>query len=103
MAGFNQEYNHYSYLNTSVLGQTVTSVPSIQGGTGEKTLKEGTTEYAIRSTFGRLSYNWMGRYLLEGNFRYDGSSKFPKENREPGASATSPSCSSPESGWTTSR
>ena len=81
MAGFNQEYNHYSYLNTSVLGQTVTSVPSIQGGTGEKTLKEGTTEYAIRSAFGRLTYNWMGRYLLEGNFRYDGSSKFPKENR----------------------
>lgn len=28
--------------------------------------------------FGRLNYALYGRYLLEANFRYDGSSKFPK-------------------------
>lgn len=28
--------------------------------------------------FGRINYALFGRYLLEANFRYDGSSKFPK-------------------------
>lgn len=81
VAGFNQEYKISTYVNTQVLGQTVESVPSLQGATGEKTIVEGTTEYAIRSAFGRIAYNYQGRYLIEANCRYDGSSKFPKNNR----------------------
>jgi len=30
---------------------------------------------------GRLQYNYMEKYLIEGNFRYDGSQNFPKEQR----------------------
>ena len=33
-------------------------------------------EYAIMSYFGRLSYDYDGKYLLEANFRRDGSSVF---------------------------
>ena len=33
------------------------------------------------SYFGRLNYDYKQRYLLEGNLRYDGSSKFRPENR----------------------
>ncbi len=36
---------------------------------------------AILSYFGRLNYNFNERYLLEVNFRYDGSSRFAKGNR----------------------
>lgn len=79
--GFNQESGEYSFLNSSVLAQTVPSVPSIQGGKGEKTLKEGISEYATRGVFGRLSWSCLNRYLLEVNGRYDGSSKFPSSNR----------------------
>lgn len=39
------------------------------------------SSWAIRSGFGRLSYNWNERYLLEGNLRYDLSSRFHKSNR----------------------
>ena len=81
MLGFNQESDSYSYINNSVLGQTVGTVPSLQGGTGTKNMTEGTVEYAIRGWFGRLAYNYDGRYLIELNARYDGSSKFPKSNR----------------------
>ncbi|MEO1011619.1 MAG: TonB-dependent receptor [Bacteroidota bacterium] len=35
----------------------------------------------IRSFFGRLSYDYKGKYLLQSNFRADGSSRFAKENR----------------------
>lgn len=39
------------------------------------------SSWAIRSGFGRISYNWNERYLLEGNLRYDLSSRFHKSNR----------------------
>lgn len=38
-------------------------------------------EFALVSFFGRLNYSWKDRYLLEGNIRYDGSSRFHKDNR----------------------
>ncbi|MFA8435276.1 MAG: SusC/RagA family TonB-linked outer membrane protein [Marinifilaceae bacterium] len=33
-------------------------------------------DWALRSFFGRLNYNYNQKYLLEANFRYDGSSRF---------------------------
>jgi len=35
-----------------------------------------TTEWALMSYFGRLNYAFDGKYLLEANIRYDGSSRF---------------------------
>ena len=34
-------------------------------------------EFASRGYFGRVNYNYLQRYLLEVNARYDGSSRFP--------------------------
>jgi hypothetical protein len=33
-------------------------------------------EWSLRSYFGRLNYDYKGKYLLEANARYDGSSRF---------------------------
>ena len=41
----------------------------------------GTTERSIYSYFGRAGYNFDNKYYAEGSFRYDGSSKFAKDNR----------------------
>lgn len=41
----------------------------------------GMDENSIRSVFGRINYNFAERYLLEVTLRYDGSSRFPKNNR----------------------
>jgi TonB-linked SusC/RagA family outer membrane protein len=38
-------------------------------------------EYASRSFFGRATYAYNTRYLLEMNIRYDGSSRFSSDNR----------------------
>lgn len=38
-------------------------------------------EWALQSYFGRVNYNFMDRYLLEANFRADGSSRFAKGNQ----------------------
>src|SRR5690606_33264778 len=39
------------------------------------------SEIAYRSYFGRLSYNYKDRYLLQANVRKDGSSRFHKDSR----------------------
>lgn len=41
----------------------------------------GTTERSIYSYFGRLGYAYTDKYYAEASFRYDGSSKFAKNNR----------------------
>jgi TonB-linked SusC/RagA family outer membrane protein len=38
-------------------------------------------EYALQSFFGRINYNYDGRYLFEFNIRHDGSSRMPKSHR----------------------
>ena len=40
-----------------------------------------TDEHSMVSYFGRLSYNYKGRYLAEANLRADGSSRFGADNR----------------------
>ena len=41
----------------------------------------GAYENAYRSWFGRISYNFRNKYLLQGNIRYDGSSRFHSDSR----------------------
>lgn len=53
-------------------------------GSGTLTLVDGTNynyKTANMSYFGRFNYDYDSRYLLEFNARYDGSSKFQKNNR----------------------
>ena len=45
------------------------------------TLNPGLSEYAIAGFFARANYDYDGRYLLEVNARYDGSSKFPTQEQ----------------------
>jgi len=40
-------------------------------------LNPGLSRYAIAGFFARVNYDYKGKYLLEVNGRYDGSSKFP--------------------------
>lgn len=40
-----------------------------------------TSESSLNSYIGRAAYNFDNRYFAELSFRYDGSSKFPKDNR----------------------
>ena len=38
-------------------------------------------DFANRAVIGRVTYDFDNRYLIEGQFRYDGSSKFAKGHR----------------------
>ena len=49
--------------------------------TSEEYIRGNFTGYTYRSWFGRLNYAFDSRYLVEANFRYDGSSRFSPDNR----------------------
>lgn len=38
-------------------------------------------QYRYTSVFGRLNYNWQGKYIVNGSFRRDGSSRFGPNHR----------------------
>ncbi|RYZ46993.1 MAG: SusC/RagA family TonB-linked outer membrane protein, partial [Sphingobacteriales bacterium] len=38
-------------------------------------------QWALVSTFGRFNYDYNGKYLVEANLRYDGSSRFINDNQ----------------------
>ena len=81
MAGFNQEYSYMQELWGQKLGVINPDHPSLAGSSGTQTTGDLYDEYALRGLYYRLSYDYKGKYLIETNGRYDGSSKFPKDNR----------------------
>lgn len=51
------------------------------GPSGSQTNSGTSSEWALRSFYGRLNYDYQEKYLLEANARYDASSRFPPGNR----------------------
>lgn len=61
------------------------------GGTTNMSNDAAAEHWATGSVFGRIGYNFRNKYILETNFRYDGSSRFAPSNRWrmfPGVSAS---------------
>lgn len=50
-------------------------------GTGKSVSSGTATGYALLSYFGKVNYSYNDRYLVSGTIRYDGSSRFGKNNR----------------------
>ena len=51
------------------------------GGVVDPAVTGGASEESYQSFFGRINYNYSGKYLVEFNIRRDGSSKFGSDNR----------------------
>ncbi|HTM97788.1 MAG TPA: SusC/RagA family TonB-linked outer membrane protein, partial [Pedobacter sp.] len=81
MMGFNQEYRKYEYEFVSRVDMINSSIPSISTGTGVIDGTDNYSEFATRGFFGRFNYDYDGKYLMEINGRYDGSSRFPDGHR----------------------
>ena len=81
MAGFQEEDYEFSLMKNSITGLYSTSNPNVGMGTGDKTVIDTRNGWATRGFFGRINYDYDGRYLVELNGRYDGSSRFASGNR----------------------
>lgn len=82
LAGYHAELFKFRHTYAYRSGMANDVVTDLNAGSSSTAKAEGyTRELAMMSWFGRVAYDWKGRYLLEFNARYDGSSRFAKDNR----------------------
>lgn len=82
VAGFSQEWSRAGYFEASRSNLITESNPTLNLGDPSTMGNDADASgWAIRSGFGRASYNFAERYLAEVNLRYDLSSRFHKDSR----------------------
>ena len=82
MAGYEDYSAFYEYMGAGTDQMELSSYPYLDLG-NENYLSNygGAYENAYRSYFGRVMYNYNNKYFVQGNIRYDGSSRFAKDYR----------------------
>jgi TonB-dependent starch-binding outer membrane protein SusC len=82
LLGYSQESNRNDWIQAFRDNFPNNLIYEIDGGAASNQQNNGSaSEWALRSFFGRINYDYLGKYLLEVNARYDGSSRFPANKR----------------------
>ena len=82
LVGFDQQYNRmdkFDAKKNDILGDDAIYI--LDAGANLEAINGSGTDDALQSYFGRINYDFKGKYLFEANARYDGSSRFAKQNR----------------------
>lgn len=83
LGGYEELYNSNESLGASRSGFALTDFPYLNAGSQELRDNSGSaSESALRSFFGRVKYDFNNRYYVQGNLRYDKSSRFGKQFRD---------------------
>lgn len=82
---YNMKEYDYTYIRATGILPSL-EIPNSKDGLVYLSSEDNKTtsskwQEAVMSYFGRINYNYRSKYMLEGQFRYDGSSKFQPENR----------------------
>ncbi|WP_293714483.1 TonB-dependent receptor [uncultured Parabacteroides sp.] len=82
MVGYEDYYAFWENLGASRDQYELTNYPYLDLGPEDYRDNSGNAqEYAYRSFFGRLTYSYDSRYMVQANFRRDGSSRFAGDSR----------------------
>lgn len=82
LAGYKIEKYDYRVLSGFRKDFPNSEITDLNGGDSSTQTNSGySRELALLSYFGRLNYDYKGKYLLEANFRADASSRFAKGYR----------------------
>ena len=90
LVGASQERYRNHYFSAYKKDMIDLSLNTMDAAIGDATASGTSTEWAMRSFFGRINLDWESKYLLELNLRADQSSRFLSNNRTgyfPSASA----------------
>jgi TonB-linked SusC/RagA family outer membrane protein len=79
LLGINRVTAQTEWQMSQITGLLDINNPQFNFGTGTQTIDGGKAWESQLGYFGRINYGFRNKYLLEGNLRYDGSSKFPEE------------------------
>ncbi|WP_247235696.1 TonB-dependent receptor [Telluribacter sp. SYSU D00476] len=80
-AGLNYESKKHHRLYGARRNLLSESLNDMNLGTGEQLSGGGSYQYALFGAFFRMNYDYSGKYLLEVNGRYDGTSRFGAGSR----------------------
>jgi hypothetical protein len=69
------------YFTATIEGFLGNNLNEINAGSTNPSVTGTSEKNILVGGFGRVNYNFRQKYLLEANFRYDGSSKFAEGNR----------------------
>ena len=81
MIGFNQEDWRDNYTSASRKELISSSLPSLGLASGDMNVGQRIYSLSMRSVFGRLNYIYNNKYIVAFNGRYDGTSRFPHDDR----------------------
>ena len=81
LLGHSIQATRWDKNEASKQGFPTDNIYEMDGGTQNDKVTGSAEEVSLQSFFGRINYNYGGRYLFEMNVRRDGSSRMPKKNR----------------------
>lgn len=81
LAGYSYEDDNRTEFFAQNEGYLGNDLHELNAGSGNPAVGGTSQKSVLMSYFGRVNYGYKDRYLFEGNFRYDGSSRFAKGNR----------------------
>lgn len=81
MIGHEYYRNKYYYLYASKSNQFDPNNSELAGAVTDKSGNSYVTDYNTEGYFGRIMYDYDGRYHLSASYRRDASSRFHKDNR----------------------
>ncbi|MGX5817961.1 SusC/RagA family TonB-linked outer membrane protein [Chitinophaga lutea] len=81
MVGTDMDVYSYGSNNSRRTGLIDPNKAQIPLAIGDQFVGGSAGDWATNGYFGRVTYDYKNKYLLEANARYDGSSKFPKDDQ----------------------
>lgn len=81
MVGFNEEWGRNSWIRAQNNTLITPLVTDLSAATGLQQTAGGKSHVSLRGAFYRFNYIFKDKYLFEANGRYDGTSRFPKDDR----------------------
>lgn len=81
MVGYNNEWGRNTWIQTTARSLITPTIPDVNATSGAQQTAGGKNHAAIQGFFYRFNYAFKDRYLLETNGRYDGTSRFPEDDR----------------------
>ncbi|WP_372638579.1 SusC/RagA family TonB-linked outer membrane protein [Fodinibius sp.] len=81
MVGFNQEWTQNKYVGSQARSLITPAITDVNATVGTQQTFGSSSHVALRGAFYRLNYNYKEKYLIESNGRYDGTSRFPEDDR----------------------
>ncbi|WP_186756819.1 SusC/RagA family TonB-linked outer membrane protein [Echinicola salinicaeni] len=81
MLGYTSQAYRQDFLSASNEGYNNSILTELDVASLNPSVAGNASEWALESYFGRVNYDYEGKYLAEFNIRYDGSSRFGENNR----------------------